>query len=117
MKQPLAYIHPEAKIAPNVVIEPFVTIDKNVVIEEGTRIGSNVTILEGTHIGKNCNIFPGAVIGAVPQDLKFIGEDTTVEIGNNTTILFRFLNLTFTKILIFLCRTLLISIVIHNIRS
>lgn len=86
MKQPLAYIHPEAKIAPNVVIEPFVTIDKNVVIEEGTRIGSNATILEGTRIGKNCVIFPGAVIGAVPQDLKFVGEDTTVEIGDNTTI-------------------------------
>jgi UDP-N-acetylglucosamine acyltransferase len=86
MKQPLAYIHPEAKIAPNVVIEPFVTIDKNVVIEEGTRIGSNATILEGSRIGKNCNIFPGAVIGAIPQDLKFAGEDTTVEIGNNTTI-------------------------------
>ena len=86
MKQPLAYIHPEAKIAPNVVIEPFVTIDKNVIIEEGTRIGSNATILEGTRIGKNCNIFPGAVIGAVPQDLKFVGEDTTVEIGDNTTI-------------------------------
>lgn len=86
MKQPLAYIHPEAKIAPNVVIEPFVTIDKNVVIEEGTRIGSNVTIMEGTRIGKNCNVFPGAVIGAVPQDLKFIGEETTVEIGDNTTI-------------------------------
>ncbi len=86
MKQPLAYIHPEAKIAPNVVIEPFVTIDKNVVIEEGTRIGSNVTILEGTRIGKNCNIFPGAVLGAVPQDLKFVGEDTTVEVGDNTTI-------------------------------
>ena len=86
MKQPLAYIHPEAKIAPNVVIEPFVTIDKNVVIEEGTRIGSNVTILEGTRIGKNCNIFPGAVIGAIPQDLKFVGEETTVEIGDNTTI-------------------------------
>ncbi len=47
MKQPLAYVHPAAKIADNVVIEPFVTIDKNVVIEEGTRIGSNVTILEG----------------------------------------------------------------------
>lgn len=86
MKQPLAYIHPDAKIAPNVVIEPFVTIDKNVVIEEGTRIGSNATILEGTHIGKNCNIFPGAVVGAIPQDLKFAGEDTIVEIGNNTTI-------------------------------
>ncbi|GAO27998.1 acyl-ACP--UDP-N-acetylglucosamine O-acyltransferase [Geofilum rubicundum] len=86
MKQPLAYVHPEAKIAPNVVIEPFVTIDKNVVIGEGSRIGSNATILEGTTIGKNCNIFPGAVIGAVPQDLKFVGEETTVEIGDNTTI-------------------------------
>jgi UDP-N-acetylglucosamine acyltransferase len=86
MKQPLAYIHPEAKIAPNVVIEPFVTIDKNVIIEEGTTIGSNVTILEGSRIGKNCKIFPGAVIGAIPQDLKFAGEETTVEIGDNTTI-------------------------------
>ena len=79
MNQPLAYIHPEAKIAPNVVIDPFVTIDKNVVIGEGTRIGSNVTILEGTRIGKNCNIFPGAVISAVPQDLKFGGEDRQIQ--------------------------------------
>jgi len=86
MKQPLAYVHPDAKIAPNVVIEPFVTIDKNVIIGEGTRIASNVTILEGTRIGKNCVIFPGAVLGAVPQDLKFAGEETTVEIGDNTTI-------------------------------
>ena len=86
MKQPLAYVHPEAQVADNVVIEPFVTIDKNVVIEEGTRIGSNVTILEGAHIGKNCKIFPGAVIAAVPQDLKFRGEKTIVKIGDNTTI-------------------------------
>lgn len=86
MKQPLAYVHPESVVADNVVIEPFVTIDKDVIIGEGTRIGSNVTILPGTRIGKNCNIFPGAVIGAVPQDLKFRGEYSTVEIGNNTTI-------------------------------
>jgi UDP-N-acetylglucosamine acyltransferase len=86
MKQPLAYIHPEAKIAPNVVIEPFATIDKNVEIGEGTRIGSNVTILEGARIGKNCNIFPGAVISAIPQDLKFAGEDSLAIIGDNTTI-------------------------------
>ena len=86
MKQPLAYVHPDAKIAPSVVIEPFVTIDKNVVIGEGTRIASNVTILEGTRIGKNCVIFPGAVLGAIPQDLKFAGEETTVEIGNDTII-------------------------------
>lgn len=86
MKQPLAYVHPEAKVAENVVIEPFVSIDQDVIIGEGTRIGSSVTILPGTRIGKNCIIFPGAVIGAVPQDLKFKGEYTTVEIGDNNTI-------------------------------
>ena len=86
MNQPLSYVHPDAKIAKTVVIEPFSTIDKNVVIGEGTWIGSNVTILEGARIGKNCSIFPGAVISGVPQDLKFNGEDTTAEIGDNTVI-------------------------------
>lgn len=86
MNQPLAYVHPGAKIAKNVVIEPFTTIHNNVTIGEGTWIGSNVTIMEGARIGKNCNIFPGAIISAMPQDLKYQGEETTVEIGNNTTI-------------------------------
>jgi len=86
MNQPLAYVHPQAKIAKNVVIEPFVTIDKDVEIGEGTWVASNVTIMEGTRIGKNCKIFPGAVIGAIPQDLKFGGEYSTVEIEDNVTI-------------------------------
>lgn len=86
MKQPLSYIHPEAKIANNVVVEPFVTIDKNVEIGEGTWIGPNVVIMEGARIGKNCRIFPGAVISAIPQDLKFAGELTTAEIGDNVLI-------------------------------
>ena len=86
MNQPLAYIHPEAKIANNVVIEPFTTIHKNVIIDEGTWVGSNVTIMEGARIGKNCKIFPGAVISAIPQDLKFEGEETTAEIGDHTVI-------------------------------
>lgn len=86
MMQPLAYIHPDAKIASSVVIDPFVYIDKDVEIGEGTHIGSNVTIFEGVRIGKNCNIFPGAVIGAIPQDLKFKGEKTYVIIGDNTNI-------------------------------
>ena len=86
MKQPLAYVHPAAKIHPSVVIDPFVTIDQNVEIGEGTRIGSNVTILEGARIGRNCTIFPGAVIGAIPQDLKFRGEETYAVIGDNTTL-------------------------------
>lgn len=86
MNQPLAYVHPGSKIAKNVVIEPFTTIHNNVLIGEGTWIGSNVTIMEGARIGKNCNIFPGAVISAIPQDLKFRDEETTAEIGDNTTI-------------------------------
>src|SRR5690606_11547163 len=86
MNQPLAYVHPGAKIAKNVVIEPFTTIHNNVTIGEGTWIGSNVTNMEGARIGKNCNIFPGAVISAMPQDLKYQGEETTVHIGDNTTI-------------------------------
>jgi len=86
MTQPLAYVHPEAKIAADVVIEPFVTIYGDVEIGEGTWIGSNVTIMDGARIGKNCRIFPGAVISAIPQDLKFAEKNTTVEIGNNTTI-------------------------------
>ncbi|MEN8805286.1 MAG: acyl-ACP--UDP-N-acetylglucosamine O-acyltransferase [Wenyingzhuangia sp.] len=86
MNQPLAYIHPGAKIARNVVIEPFTTIHNNVTIGSGTWIGSNVTIMEGAIIGENCKIFPGAVISAMPQDLKYDGEETTTVIGNNVTI-------------------------------
>ena len=86
MNQPLAYVHPGAKIAKNVVVEPFSTINNNVEIGEGTWVGSNVTIMEGARIGKNCSIYPGAVISGNPQDLKFEGEDSLCEIGNNTTI-------------------------------
>jgi UDP-N-acetylglucosamine acyltransferase len=86
MKQPLAFIHPESEVPESVTIGPFVNIEKDVIIGEGTRIGSNATILPGTRIGRNCQIFPCAVIGAIPQDLKFKGEYSTVEIGNNTTI-------------------------------
>ena len=86
MNQPLAYIHPGAKIAKNVVVEPFTTIHNNVTIGQGTWIGPNVTIMEGARIGENCNIFPGSVISAIPQDLKYNGEETNVIIGNNTTV-------------------------------
>src|SRR6185436_17387347 len=82
----LTSINPEAKIGRNVSIDPFVTVFGNVEIGEGTWIGSNVTIMNGARIGKNCRIFPGAVISAVPQDLKFGGENTVAIIGNNTTV-------------------------------
>lgn len=81
-----AYIHENAKLGKNVTIEPFTYIGDDVVIGDGTWVGPNVTIMEGARIGKNCRIFPGAVISAIPQDLKFEGEKTTVEIGDNTTI-------------------------------
>ena len=86
MIQPLSYIHSDAKVADNVIVEPFTTIHKNVEIGEGTWVGSNVTIMSGAKIGKNCKIFPGSVISGVPQDLKFDGEDSLAVIGDNTTI-------------------------------
>ncbi len=82
----LSYIHTNAKIGKDVIIEPFSTIYDDVEIGDNTWIGPNVTIFPGARIGKNCRIFPGAVISAIPQDLKFNGEITTAEIGDNTTI-------------------------------
>ncbi len=86
MIHPSAYIHPDANIADDVTIGPFVAIDADVVISSGTWIGSHVSIMDGTRIGQNCQIYPGAVVGAIPQDLKFKGEQTTLEIGDNVTI-------------------------------
>jgi UDP-N-acetylglucosamine acyltransferase len=79
-------IHPNAKIGKDVEISNFVTICDDVEIGDGTWIGPNVTIFPGARIGKNCKIFPGAVIAAIPQDLKFNNEYTTVIIGDNNTI-------------------------------
>jgi UDP-N-acetylglucosamine acyltransferase len=82
----LAHVSPNATIGEGVVIEPFSTIYEDVKIGARTKIHSNVSLYPGTIIGEDCEIFPGAVIGVVPQDLKFDGEYTTVEIGNNTII-------------------------------
>ena len=86
MISPLAYIHPEAVIGENCEIGPFCYIDKNVVIGDNNILMNSVTILYGARIGNGNRFFPGAVISAVPQDLKFVGEETTVEIGDNNTI-------------------------------
>ncbi|MDR1879594.1 MAG: acyl-ACP--UDP-N-acetylglucosamine O-acyltransferase [Tannerellaceae bacterium] len=83
---PLSVVHPEARIGQNVTIGAFVVIEKDVVIGDNCRIYPHVTILDGARIGNNCNIFPGAVVAGIPQDLKFAGERTTAEIGDNTTI-------------------------------
>jgi UDP-N-acetylglucosamine acyltransferase len=86
MISPLASVHPNAQLGSGVTIDPFAVVQENVVIGDGTHIMPHAVVLPFSRIGKGCRIFPGAVIGAVPQDLKFVGEETTVEIGDNTTI-------------------------------
>jgi UDP-N-acetylglucosamine acyltransferase len=81
-----AAVHPKARIGKNVKIGPWVSIEEDVAIGDNTTIGANVCIMSGTRIGKNCQIFPGAIVGAIPQDLKYNGEDTTLEIGDNVII-------------------------------
>lgn len=81
-----ANIHPGAKIADGVIVEPFATVYENVEIGEGSWIGPNAVIMDGARLGKNCKVFPGAVISAIPQDMKYEGEETIAEIGDNTTI-------------------------------
>lgn len=82
----LAFIHPDAIIGKDVTVEPFAYIAGNVIIGEGTWIGPNATIMDGARIGRNCKIFPSSVVSGIPQDLKFRGEESTAEIGDNTTI-------------------------------
>jgi UDP-N-acetylglucosamine acyltransferase len=82
----LAHINPAASIGNNVTIDPFAVIDAGVIIGDDTHIMSHTTILKNTRIGKSCRIFPGSVIGGIPQDLKYMGEETTLEIGDHTTI-------------------------------
>ncbi|MBK7131389.1 MAG: acyl-ACP--UDP-N-acetylglucosamine O-acyltransferase [Bacteroidales bacterium] len=82
----LAFVHPDARLGKDVVVEPFAYIAANVVIGDETWVGPNSTIMDGARIGKKCRIFPSAVVSGIPQDLKFRGEDSTAEIGDNTTI-------------------------------
>ncbi|MDE6010776.1 MAG: acyl-ACP--UDP-N-acetylglucosamine O-acyltransferase [Muribaculaceae bacterium] len=82
----LAYVDPDAKIGDNVVIDPFVFIEGNVVIGDNCRIRPNAVIRSGARIGENCDIYAGAIIASTPQDFRWHGEDSFVEIGDNTTI-------------------------------
>lgn len=86
MISPLAYVSPDAQIGKDVEIGPFAVIHPNVIIGDGCKIGSNATICEYTQLGKNCQVFPSAVIGAIPQDLKFKGEESWAIIGDNCVL-------------------------------
>ena len=83
---PLAFVHPEAKLGENNVIGPFCYIDRNTVIGDENILQNSVPLNYGTRLGSGNEIFPGASISTKPQDLKFKGEDTTCEIGNNNSI-------------------------------
>ncbi|HMT52616.1 MAG TPA: acyl-ACP--UDP-N-acetylglucosamine O-acyltransferase [Saprospiraceae bacterium] len=82
----LSFVHSTAKLGENVTVEPFAYIGENVEIGEGSWIGPHATVLEGSFVGKNCKIFPGAVVGAIPQDLKYKGEKSTLVIEDNVTV-------------------------------
>jgi len=82
----LSIVHKDAQIGKNVEIGAFTTIAEDVEIGENTWIGSHVTIMDGVRIGNNCKVFPGAVLGAAPQDKKYEGEESLLEIGNNVVI-------------------------------
>ena len=83
---PLAYVDPEARIGENCEIGPFCFVDRGVVIGANNKLMNSVTLLYGTRMGSGNVLFPGTVVGAIPQDLKFRGEDTTAQIGDNNTI-------------------------------
>jgi UDP-N-acetylglucosamine acyltransferase len=83
---PLAIIDPKAQIGKNVTIGPYAIIGKDVQIGDGCTVHNNVCILDGVRIGKNSRVFPGAILGAIPQDLKYEGEESILEIGENVTI-------------------------------
>lgn len=86
MSHPFTFIDPKARIGNNVSIGPFTSIHGDVEIGDNCWIGSNVTIYGGARIGAHSKIFPGAVISAIPQDLKYQGENTLTVIGSHTTI-------------------------------
>lgn len=83
---PLAFVHPEAKLGDNNIIGPFCYIDRDTVIGNNNVFQNSVTIHVGARIGDGNEIFPGASISTKPQDLKFRGEETTCEVGNNNSI-------------------------------
>lgn len=83
---PMAYVHPDAKLGDNNVIGPFCYIDADVVIGDNNVFQNSVTLNAGTRMGSNNEVFPGVSISTKPQDLKFKGEITTCEIGDNNSI-------------------------------
>jgi UDP-N-acetylglucosamine acyltransferase len=83
---PLAHVAPGARLGEGVTVEPFAYIAADVTIGAGTWIGPHATVLDGSRVGSDCKIYPGAVIGGLPQDLKYAGENSTAEVGDRTVV-------------------------------
>ena len=83
---PTAIVDPSAKLGENIEIGPYAVIENNVEIGDNTAVGCHARIAWGTRTGRNCKVFNGASVGTIPQDLKFGGEETVLEIGDNTII-------------------------------
>mgnify|MGYP001443763671 CR=1 FL=1 len=81
-----ALVHPNAQIADNVEIGPFCIVGEHVKLDQGVKLFSHVVVEGRTHIAENCRVFPFASIGHCPQDLKYNGEPSRLEIGKNNTI-------------------------------
>jgi UDP-N-acetylglucosamine acyltransferase len=83
---PTAIVSPEAELATGVQVGPGAVIGPGVQIASGVIIGAYAVIDKDTYIGANSRIFHGAIVGADPQDLKYAGEPTRLEVGEGTTI-------------------------------
>ncbi len=86
MRHPTAIIHPDARLADDVQVGAYSIIDEHVEIGAGTTIGPHVVVTGHTRIGKNNQIFQFCSIGEVPQDKKYAGEPTRLDIGDNNVI-------------------------------
>lgn len=82
----MAFVHPDAKLGDNNIIGPFCYIDADVVIGDSNVMQNSVTLNQGTRMGSGNEIFPGTSISTKPQDLKYRGETTTCQIGDNNSI-------------------------------
>ena len=86
MISPLAYVDPSAKLGKNVTVHPFAYIDKNVEIGDNNEIMPYASLMSGTRMGSGNIVYQGAIVGAVPQDFNFKGDETIVRVGNNNII-------------------------------
>lgn len=83
---PTAIVDAGAELGTDVTVGAFSILHDDVVVGDGCQLGPHVTLLPGTRLGRNVTVHQGAVLGGQPQDLKFAGEKTLLEVGDGTTL-------------------------------